>query len=271
MTFQPVIPLSGYTGWRFLTRTLDQQQQAYTQSAPVARATTYFRENIAKAKTVDDLMGDRRLLEVALGAFGLSADINNTAFIRKVLAEGTLNDDAFANRLSDKRYAALARTFGFGDLGSRTNLSTFADKMLARFQDRQFERAVGEINGDMRVALNLASGLKDIFDQELPADAQWFAVMGSPPVRSIFETALGFPSSFGAIDIDQQRTAFEDRARSVFGTDKVADFADPQLQEKLIRLYLVRSETNAFVSASGGSVALSLLQSIPNLNANSRL
>jgi hypothetical protein len=271
MTFQPVIPITGYAGWRFLQRTLDTQKEAFAQTAVFQRQTDYFRENIGKIKSAEELVSDRRLLEVALGAFGLDEDINNKAFIQKILADGTLSSDALANRLSDKRYAALSREFGFGDLGSRTNLSTFADKMLARFQDRQFERAVGEINGDMRVALNLASGLKDIFDQELPADAQWFAVMGSPPVRSIFETALGFPSSFGAIDIDQQRTAFEDRARSVFGTDKVADFADPQLQEKLIRLYLVRSETNAFVSASGGSVALSLLQSIPNLNANSRL
>ena len=29
MTFQPVIPLTGYTGWRFLARTMDAQKAAY--------------------------------------------------------------------------------------------------------------------------------------------------------------------------------------------------------------------------------------------------
>lgn len=270
MTFQPVIPITGYAGWRFLQRTLDTQKEAFVQTAVFQRQSDYFRENIGKITSAEELVADRRLLEVALGAFGLDDDIRNKAFIQKILEDGTLSQDALANRLSDKRYAALSREFGFGDLGSRTNLFNFAERIVSRFEDRQFERAVGEVNNDMRVALNLGTGLKDIFDQNLPEDAQWFALMGNPPVRSIFETALGFPSSFGAIDIDQQLTAFKDRSRSVFGTEKVSDFADPQLQEKLIRIYLVRSETAAFASASGGSVALTLLQSIPNLNAASR-
>ncbi|SMY08239.1 DUF1217 domain-containing protein [Flavimaricola marinus] len=267
MTFQPVIPITGYAGWRFLQRTLDTQKDAFVQTTTFQRQTDYFRENISKINTAEELVADRRLLEVALGAFGLDEDIGNKAFIQKILEDGTLAEDALANRLSDKRYNTMSREFGFGDLGSRTRLSNFADQILARFEDRQFERAVGDVNGDMRLALNLSSGLSDIFDQDLPSDAQWFAVMGSTPVRTIFETALGFPSSFGAIDIDQQRTAFQERSQSVFGTDKVEDFADPEMQEKLIRLYLVRSEITAYSNASGSSIALNLLQAMPNLNA----
>jgi hypothetical protein len=267
MTFQPVIPISGYAGWRFLQRTFETQKEAFVQAATFERQTDYFRENIAKIKTAEDLVSDRRLMEVALGAFGLDDDINNKAFIQKILEGGTLADDSLANRLSDKRYRAMALEFGFGDLGARTNLSFFADKILARFADRQFERAVGQVNGDMRLALNLSSGLKDLYDQNLTANAQWFAVMGNTPLRSIFQTAMGFPSSFGAIDIDQQLTAFQDRSRSIFGTENVADFADPALQEKLIRLYLLRSEAAAFSSSSAGSVALALLQSAPRLFA----
>ena len=265
MTFQPVIPITGYAGWRFLQRTLDTQKDAFVQTATFERQTDYFRENIAKATTAEALVADRRLLEVALGAFGLDDDINNKAFIQKILEGGTLAEDSLANRLSDKRYRAMALEFGYGDLGSRTNVSNFADKMLERFADRQFERAVGNVNGDMRLALSLSSGLNDIYGQELSQNAQWFAVMGSTPLRTIFETALGFPSSFGAIDIDQQLTAFQDRSQSVFGTDSVADFADPEMQEKLIRLYMIRSEAASFGASAAGSVALTLLQSAPRL------
>lgn len=267
MTFQPVIPLGGYAGWTFLQRTLDTQKEAFVQTSSFERTTDYFRANISKITTAEELVADRSLLEVALGAFGLDDDINNKAFIQKVLEEGTLAEDSLANRLSDSSYSSLSLEFGFGDLGSRTGLSTFADTILNRYEDRQFERAVGDVNNDMRLALNLSTGLEDIFAQDLSEDSQWFAVMGNTPVRTIFETALGFPSSFGAIDIDQQLTAFQDRAQSTFGTDQVSDFADPELQEKLIRLYLVQSQAAAFASVSGSSVALSLLQSMPNLNA----
>lgn len=265
MTFQPVIPLSGYAGWIFLQRTIETQKDAFVQTATFERQTDYFRENIGKATTAEDLVADRRLLEVALGAYGLDDDINNKAFIQQILEGGTLAEDSLANRLSDKRYRAMALEFGYGDLGSRVNVSNFADSILARFADRQFERAVGEVNGDMRLALNLSSGLADIYSQELTPNAQWFAVMGNSPLRSVFETALGFPSSFGAIDIDQQLTAFKDRASSIFGTDKVEDFADPAAQEKLIRLYMVRSEANASAASGSGSIALTLLQSAPRL------
>ena len=260
MTYQPVIPLSGYTGWRFLQRTLDTQTKAFTQSAEIKRVTEYFRDNIGKVRTVDDLMKDRRLLDVSLKAFGLGDDIANKAFIRKVLAEGTLRDDAFASRLSDKRYTEFARVFGFGDLGARTGLATFPDAIIARFNARQFEKAVGEQNDQMRLALNVGTGLSDVLSNSSTTNGQWFGIMGNAPLRAVFETALGFSRSFGQIDLDKQLAGFKARAKSVFGTAEPRDFADPALQEKLIRLYLVRAEAAASTGSTPATRALSLLQ-----------
>ncbi len=260
MTYQPVLPLSGYTGWRFLQRTLDTQTKAFTQSPEIKRATDYFKENIGKVRTVDDLMKDRRLLDVSLKAFGLDDDINNKAFIRKVLAEGTLKDGAFANRLSDKRYTEFARVFGFGDLGARTGLATFPDAIINRFNSRQFEKAVGDQDNDMRLALNLGTGIKDVLTNSSTSTGQWLGVMGNSALRVVFQTALGFSASFGQIDLDQQLVAFKSRARSVFGTDDLKSFTDTALQDKLIRLYMVRSEAAASSGSSPASRALTLLQ-----------
>ncbi len=77
MTFQPVVPLGGYAGWAFLNRTQTAQQSAFDESATIVRQTSYFEENIGNITTAEDLVNDRRLLEVALGAFGLDEDINN--------------------------------------------------------------------------------------------------------------------------------------------------------------------------------------------------
>lgn len=258
MSFQPVIPLSGYAGWRFLSRTAEGQRAAFDKAPAQARLTQYFRDNVAKAKTAADLVGDRRLLEVALGAFGLSDDLDSRAFIQKVLEGGVLDPKALANRLSDKRYAALAVEFGYGGLGARTGLPGFADAIVARFQAQSFQVAVGEKDGNLRLALNLPSALADVVSANASENARWFAVMGSPPLRQVFEGALGFPSSLGRLDIDQQLAAFKERVQSAFGTQKVGDFQDPARQEKLIRLFLVRAEAQS-AALSPAQVTLSLL------------
>lgn len=264
--FQPVIPLSGLAGWQFLQRTLPAQKEAFTESATLKRDVDYFLENIGSIKTAEALVADRRLLVVALGAFGLDEDINAKAFIQKILEGGTIDSDALANRLADNRYASFASAFGFGNLAPRTGLSFFAQEIITRYETKQFERAVGNQDNSMRLALNLNGALREIADSNTSNDIKWFSIMGNTPLRTVFETALGFPSSFGRIDIDQQRDAFMSRAQSTFGTDQIEDFTDPATQEKLIRLYLVRNEINSGLSGfSGGSTALTLLQSAPRL------
>ena len=147
MTFSPAIPFSGFGGWTVLKRTAPTQKATFDAQPQVKRDADYFRANIAKIKSADDLVADRRLLRVALTAFGLEGDINNKAFIRKVLAEGTLKTEAFANRLADKQYQKLSAAFGFGDFATPRNvISDFADKILSQFRERGFETAVGTQN-----------------------------------------------------------------------------------------------------------------------------
>jgi len=265
MSFQPVLPISGYAGWRFLERTLDNQQSAFSKSLPVARATDYFRANIANVRTVDDLVNDRRLLSVALGAFGLDDDINNKFFIRKILEDGTIKDNALANRLADNRYADLSRAFGFGDRPlPRTTLSSFATETISRYERQQFEKAVGTQDNNMRLALNLQSGLADIAGRNSSDGAQWFAMMGNLPLRKVFENALGLPASIGTIDVDRQRDMFRARSKAVFGTDKIANFTEKSTQDKLVRMFLVRSEALQTGGLNGANAALTLLQSAPS-------
>lgn len=262
MSFQPVVPLSGYSGWLLLNRTLENQQSTFAECQPVSRATDYFRENIGNVQTAADLVDDRQLLKVALGAFGLDDDINNSFFIRTVLEDGTLDDDALANRLADKRYEAFSRAFGFGDFTTpNTHLSTFPDEIIAKFESQQFAKAVGEDNNDMRLALNMRTEFDDILAANSTNAGQWFAIMGNAPMREVFETALGLPSSIASIDLDQQRAIFEDRAQSVLGTGEVADLTDPVEQEKLIRLFLIRAEAAEIGDTSSAYTALLLLQS----------
>ncbi|MGB3315778.1 MAG: DUF1217 domain-containing protein [Albidovulum sp.] len=265
MTYSPVVPFGGYAGWKFLARTRDAQKEAFVASNQIQRDDAYFREKIGTIQTAEDLVADRRLLSVALGAFGLSDDINNKYFIRKVLEDGTLDTDALGNKLSDKRYLELSKAFGFGDFAiPRTQLSDFADKILASYKTRQFEEAVGNSNDQMRLAMNAERELAVLAGRDLSADAKWFTVLGSPPLREVFQTALGLPPAFAAVDIDRQLVTFKDKAESFLGINDISDFSDPEKVEDLVRLFLLRSETQVGAGYSSSSAALTLLQTAAN-------
>lgn len=261
MTFQPVLPLGGLPGWTLLTRTLEQQQAAHDASPLLQREEAEFREKIASISSAEELVSDRSLLKVALGAFGLGDDLQSRFFIQKVLEEGVLDPDSLANKLSDPRYAELSEAFGFGDyILPRTVLSGFPEEILSAYRRQSFEVSVGDINPDMRLALGLERDLASIMDRASSDDGRWFLVMGSPAVRSVFETALGLPESFQSLDIDVQLSVFRERASQQFGVSEVSDFLEAPKLDELRRNFLVRSEiVNPTSGAVAGSSALSLL------------
>lgn len=262
MTYQPVLPAGGNLGWTFLKQTRIAQQEAFNTSAVVARDTDYFREKIGEIRTAEDLVADRRLLSVALGAFGLDDDINNKFYIRRVLEDGTIDPQSFANRLTDKRYLAMSEAFGFELEPPKTVISTFAENIINQYKTRQFEVAVGNQDEDMRLALGIEREIAALAERDLSEDAAWFTVMGTPPMRRVFELALGLPSEIGSVDIDRQLEIFKEKAAASFGTSNPAELTDPETQEKLIRNFLFRSELAASsASTVQGSVALSLLRS----------
>ncbi|MEL7091360.1 MAG: DUF1217 domain-containing protein [Pseudomonadota bacterium] len=259
--FQPVIVSSGLAGWQFLKATYDRQFAAFNQSAVIQRDTDYFRENIRNVTSAEDLVSDRRLLTVALGAFGLQDDINNTFFIRKMLEEGTTASDALANRFTDSRYRDLSEAFGLGPGETRGNLfSSFADDVISRFQAASFEIATGNQDESMRLGLYAERVLPELVSDDSSIDAKWFSIMGQPPLREVVETALDLPDAFGQVDIDQQLEVFKDRADRVLGISDPAELADPEVLENVINTFLARSQLNAFGSgASSGQIALTLL------------
>lgn len=266
MTYQPIVPAGGNLGWTFLNQTREDQQAAFDNSTSIQRNTDYFRDNIGAVTTAEGLVADRRLLGVALGAFGLDADINNQFFIQKVLEEGSIDPESFANRLADKRYLQMADAFAFDLSPANTIKNDFPDQILEAYTIRQFEIAVGEQDQDLRLALDTERGLEALAAQGFEEETAWFTIMGDPAMREVFELALGLPSELAAVDIDRQLQVFREKSERVFGVSHPEEFADPDLQEKLVRNFLFRSELDAASSStSRGSVALSLLQSQPSL------
>ncbi|MBK0325731.1 DUF1217 domain-containing protein [Rhodobacteraceae bacterium F11138] len=264
MSYMPVIPNTGLAGWQFLQRTYDAQFEAFNTSSQLQREADYFTDNIGDIQSAEDLVADRRLLKVALGAYGLQDDIDNRYFIQKILSDGVGSDDALANKLSDERYARLSEAFGFGP--GETATTGLAGKMadvVQLYRTQSFEVSVGEQDDTMRVALYAQRELTELAEKDVSEETKWFTLMGLAPLRSMFETALGLPSAFGQIDIDQQLEVLQDKTAAITGDDSVSQFSDPENLEKLTTHYLARSQIAGLNAAnSSGANALALLQSV---------
>lgn len=270
MSFQPVLPLPGLAGWALLNQTRGRQEETFLSTGEIARDIAYFRENISSIKTSEELISDRRLLKVALGAFGLSEDLDKRAFVRKVLDEGTDDPAAFANRMVDKRYAKLAETFGFGNIaGRQTNRSGFTEKLVSAYQTRSFEIAVGTSNESFRLAMTFEREIVGIAAADTGSIAGWFSILGNLPLRQLAVDSLGLSDAFTSMSVDRQAETLKERMSSVYGVSSVADFADPDIRAKVTRGYLARSPggTTDF-GTSPSAAALTLLSGSTGTSAS---
>jgi hypothetical protein len=179
-----------------------------------------------------------------------------------VLEDGTADPGSLANRLADDRYAQISDAFGFGNatFGPFTRDAGFGAQITELFRTRSFEIAVGEQDGSLRLAMNADRELAEMANDDATEDTLWFRVLGTPPLRDVFETAFGLPSSFGQLDIERQLEEFKTRARSDLGIDTFGDFSQASKREELVQDFLLREQINGISGLSSQSIALTLLQ-----------
>jgi hypothetical protein len=260
VSFVPAIPAGGLAGWRFLERTGDSQRAAFEREPMLQREITYFEAKIATVGSAEELVRDRRLLAVALGAFGLEGEIDKRFFIRKVLEGGTEDPRSLASRLSEPAFKRLAAAFGFGDRGGvRTGEPGFAERIIGQFKERRFEAAVGAVDDTMRLAMNFRREIARL--AETASDGSgWFTVLGSRPLREVVQTALGLPKEFVRVDVDRQRDMVRGRMAATFGDGSLAFFKDPANVEKVIGRFLARAQIAEAAAGAATSPALALLR-----------
>ncbi|MGY6707035.1 MAG: DUF1217 domain-containing protein [Rhizobiaceae bacterium] len=120
--------INTFTSYQLITRDIDQSLNRVQKQPLVQRETEYYLENITKVKSIDDFISDSRLFNFAMKAHGLEEMAYAKAFMRKVLEEGIDSPDAFANRLTDKRYKDFANSFNFARHGEDTTIYNAAQQ-----------------------------------------------------------------------------------------------------------------------------------------------
>ncbi|MCL3882356.1 DUF1217 domain-containing protein [Marivita sp. GX14005] len=227
MTFSPTVLGSGPAGYAFLQRTRADQQASLARSPDVARNIETARDRLGTLESADQLLNNRALLTVALGAFGLDEDIQNRAFIEKVLTSDLSDDTSLANKLADKRYRELAETFNF--FGESARLPGAAKEDRIRSQLAELRTADDLLTNPplLRATLerfglesdrNNLFFLQRVLESDL-ADNSSFANRLSDPRYAELAGALGFAEKRAAAD---SIYGFADRALG-----KAADLQEP--------------------------------------------
>ncbi|WP_323717988.1 DUF1217 domain-containing protein [Paracoccus aminovorans] len=258
MTYNVQVGSGGYTGWKTLERTMARQRQAFSQDTSIKSAQKYFSEKMPSAKSADDLIGDYRLLTVALRAFGLDSDINNRFFIKKVLESDPNDESSLVNRLADKRYLNLNQAMKVG--GAETPKPVDVEAILTNYDTRSFEKNIGERHSDIELALNAQRELPQIAAADISENAKWYQILGSKSLRKIFEVSYGLGNSFAALPIDRQLTEIKAKTAQFSGSDSASQFESITSLDSMLRRYLLRSQiVNSSINSSHVS-ALTLLR-----------
>lgn len=122
--------------YRLIASDMTRSLQRVSKEPLVERETAYYKETIGKVKSIDAFMSDTGRYNYAMKAFGVEDMAYAKAFVRKILTEGIKDDDAMANKLTDKRYKEFATTFAHdvanistpGFRGEGTKFNTIVSK-----------------------------------------------------------------------------------------------------------------------------------------------
>lgn len=252
------VGLSGLAGWRVLQRSEDRQLEAIAKDAIVQRSISYFRDRIEVTDSAEKLVGDYRMLSVALSAFGLENDIGSRAFIRKILESDLSDTKSLVNRLSDKRYLRLAQAFDFSGQNN-TDEASFGDRISEAYVQREFERRVGQTDETLRLALNARRELESFAERTSSNKTLWYEVLGNPPLRKVFEGAFGFGSAYGKLPIDRQVEEFTKASERLLGTSALSEISTSKSMDRLINTFVARAQISEASANNRYSAALTLL------------
>ncbi len=261
--FTPVVPFGGYAGFKVFERSLDRQFSFFSQTSELQREVSYFRVNSSSVKSAADLVADRRLLSVALGAFGLDSEISKRAIIRRVLEEPPSDSKSLVNRLNDPRWRAFAQSFGFAGGPPPFTSGAFQEAIASGYAERAFERSVGEVDADVRLALNFKREIRAIASGSNADRSGWFQILAQQPLRRVVEAAFGLPQSLARLDVDRQRDVLEEKAAAILGAKSPALFINPVNVDTVLRRFFLSQLTRQGPSPTvQGAAALAVLSGL---------
>jgi hypothetical protein len=218
------------------------RMQAMTAAEPAVKtASAYYAANIGKVTSIDQFVGNYRLLSYALDAYGLGDQINSTALIKQVLEGGVANPDSLANTLP--QWKAFATAFDFAANGAASvSTATAIASTNADYVEQQLESDQGQQDVGVQLAL--------YFNRVAPTVTSTYGILADQNLLQVVETIFGLPTSFSAENIDTQASALS----KLFN---IEDLQNPAKLQQLTERFTA-SYDSTYGPGSGSSASLTV-------------
>lgn len=209
----------------------------------------YYRGAIAKVRSVDGFLADKRLVAYVLEAYDVDGENVSMDTLRRVLTSDPMDEDSYVNRtLKDDRLRNLAAAFNFtadGKLGrvpaqtaqTRSDVLTTSDAYVRQ----TMESDAGQENEGVRLALYFqrkAAGIKSPLN-----------ILADKGLLQVMQTATGLPSSMSQAGIEQQVAMIEKKL-------DVADLQDPRKLEAFLARFSALYDIDNGVSTPSPALML---------------
>ena len=223
---------------------LARYQKLTSQQPAVKTATAYYQANIGKVKSIQQFVGNYRLLSYALQAYGLGGHVNDRALITKVLQQGTSNPKALANTLSNPAWKAFAKAFNFSATPSNGPASSGAITTTTNdYVEQQLETNQGQNDPGVQLAL--------YFQRVAPTVLSGYSVLADQNLTEVVQTIFGLPPTTSASALDTEAAAIPKLA-------PIADLHDPKKLKTLVERFAAAYDAKYGPAANSGATPLTV-------------
>ncbi len=237
-----------FLNYQLISRDIGRSLKQVQSQPVVERESKYYLDNIEKVKSIDDFVGDDRLFNYAMKAFGLSDMAYAKAFMVKVLEGGIDKRDSFANSLSDKRYREFAATFDFAHYGDAATLFQRAGQgTVDKYVRQTLEENAGQQDEGVRLAL--------YFQRKAANITSPFDILADPALSSVIRTTFGWPNTIAQANIDKQADMISSRI-------DMADFQDPEKVTEFLQRFTTMWDFSNSSTSSPTSIAALMAQPV---------
>ncbi|RIY01874.1 DUF1217 domain-containing protein [Aureimonas flava] len=167
--------LSTLLNYRLYSNDLTKSLARISQQASVQRESDYYKANIGKVKSTDDLLKNYRLYAYAMKAYGLEDQTQSVGLMRKVLESDLSDSTSFANKLVDKRYREFAAAFQFGSSTEAAIQTTAQTELLTEAYSEHRLRAAAVVAKTVDAYTAKIANVRTVSD--LLDDADMFRVV----------------------------------------------------------------------------------------------
>ncbi|MBI1246186.1 MAG: DUF1217 domain-containing protein [Alphaproteobacteria bacterium] len=239
--------LPAVVAWKQLEKSGDAAQEKWSKQASVQQKIKYAQDVVAKAKSVDDLLNNRRFMEFALSAFALESEVDKKGLLKKVLLSDLSDQNSLANRMNDPRYRDIASTMRLKDFGvDGLKLPGVMEGLTARFIKNEFEKAQGDASPGLREAMYFKENAAKINSP--------YSVLGDKVLREVITTTLGIPKELAIQSVESQAAYLQSKV-------DLSKFKDKKFVESFIQRYLTqRDQQTAESNGTGAGLYSGLLQ-----------